>query len=285
MPDVIMTHDAGAARVAAGRLHACLFEITSRVYESARSFTDLELQRREPSTHPSRAPLMGFRAVRHTIEMADESFGRRLRSERERRRITLELIAANTKIGVALLKGLERDDLSRWPSGLFRRSFMRSYAGAIGLDAEETVREFLERFPDPQTPVAADAAANGSRSTNPQRASLRLTLADPRPPFSSGRILARASRRLAAAACDVTMTLALALTAFVFIDEFWAPLGVAMLCYYTGGVLVLGNTPGVFLFAPRSNDDSRWLGPEVSGEPGGSDPTEIAFCIGSETPS
>src|SRR5260370_25717267 len=102
---------------------------------------------------------MGFRAVRNTTEMAEESFGRRLRSERERRRITLELIAANTKIGVGLLKGLERDDLSRWPSGLFRRSFMRSYAEAIGLHAEGTVREFLERFPDPQATAEDEAAA------------------------------------------------------------------------------------------------------------------------------
>jgi transcriptional regulator with XRE-family HTH domain len=213
-------------------------------------------------------------AVPSTIETAEESFGRRLRSERERRRITLELIAANTKIGVGLLKGLERDDLSRWPTGLFRRSFMRCYAEAIGLDAEETVREFLERFPDPQATAEAEAAANGSRGTNPT-AVLRLKLADPPPPFSGGRILARAGRRLAAAACDAAMTVALALTAFVFIDKFWAPLGVAMLCYYVGAILVLGNTPGVCLFAPRSNDDSRWLGPENSGAPGGSDPGDI----------
>jgi len=207
--------------------------------------------------------------------MAEESFGRRLRSERERRRITLELIAANTKIGVGLLKGLERDDFSRWPCGLFRRSFMRSYAGAIGLDVEKTVREFLERFPDPQMEAGADSAANGSQGTNSKNV-LRLTLADPRPSFSSGRILARARRRLAAAACDAAMTVTLALMAFVFIDEFWAPLGVAMLCYYMGGILMLGNTPGVCLFAPRSeDDDSRWLAPEDFGEPGDSDPGDI----------
>jgi transcriptional regulator with XRE-family HTH domain len=222
---------------------------------------------------------MGSRAVRDSIEMAEEPFGRRLRSERERRRITLELIAANTKIGVALLKGLERDDVSRWPSGIFRRSFMRSYAEAIGLDADETLREFLERFPDPQGPVAGAVAGEGSpkteskavlRQTDPKTV-LRLTLADSRAPFSGGRILARAGCRLAAAACDTTTTVALALTAFVFIDEFWAPLGVAMLCYYVGGILVLGNTPGVCLFAPRATDDvSRWLRPEDPGEPGDS---------------
>jgi transcriptional regulator with XRE-family HTH domain len=208
--------------------------------------------------------------------MADESFGRRLRSERERRRITLELIAANTKIGVSLLKGLERDDVSRWPSGIFRRSFMRSYAEAIGLDADETLREFLERFPDPQAPVAAAGAPDGSPGINPKtvdrqtigsKTVLRLTLADSRPPFSGGRILGRARCRLAAAACDAGTTVALALAAFAFIDEFWAPLGVAMLCYYVGGILVLGNTPGVYLFAPRPNDDvSRWLSPDDPGD-------------------
>jgi transcriptional regulator with XRE-family HTH domain len=208
--------------------------------------------------------------------MAQESFGQRLRSERERRRITLELIAANTKLGVGLLKGLERDDVSRWPSGIFRRSFMRSYAGAIGLDADETLREFLERFPDPQAPVAAAPAADGSGRTNPKavlrqvypKTVLRLTLADSQPPFWGGRILARVSRRLAAAACDAATTVALALTAFVFIDEFWAPLGVATLCYYVGGILMLGNTPGVCLLAPRSNEDVfRWLRPEEPRQP------------------
>ena len=212
---------------------------------------------------------MDSRTVRSTTEMAEESFGRRLRSERERRRITLELIAANTKIGVSLLKGLERDDFSRWPSGLFRRSFMRSYAEAIGLDAEETVREFVERFPDPEAPQAAEAGANDSRSTSPKNV-LRLTLAEPRSPFSGGRILTRWSRRLAAALCDAVMTVVPALTAFALINEFWAPLGIAMLCYYVGGILVLGNTPGVCLFARRSNDDSAWLRPEGSGGPASS---------------
>jgi hypothetical protein len=60
------------------------------------------------------------------IETFDAGFGRRLRMERERRRITLASIAENTKIGLSLLKGLERDDLSRWPSGIFRRSFVHA---------------------------------------------------------------------------------------------------------------------------------------------------------------
>src|SRR5215216_560224 len=89
---------------------------------------------------------------------SDAAFGTRLRKERERRRITLTSIAANTKINMSLLQGLEAGEVGRWPSGIFRRSFIRAYANAIGLDAEEVAKEFLHRFPDPNQPAAAPAA-------------------------------------------------------------------------------------------------------------------------------
>jgi cytoskeletal protein RodZ len=79
------------------------------------------------------------------------TFGPRLRQERERRQISLTSIAENTKISRSLLEALERDDISRWPTGIFRRSFVRSYAQAIGLNPDDVVREFNERFPDPAT--------------------------------------------------------------------------------------------------------------------------------------
>ena len=93
-----------------------------------------------------------------------DSFGSRLRYERERRQIALKSIAESTKIGVTLLEGLERDDVSRWPSGIFRKSFVRSYAMAVGLDPEPIVREFVERHPDPlEVDIAAPSA--GARSS------------------------------------------------------------------------------------------------------------------------
>ena len=93
-----------------------------------------------------------------------DSFGSRLRYERERRQIALKSIAESTKIGVTLLEGLERDDVSRWPSGIFRKSFIRSYAVAVGLDPEPIVREFVERHPDPlEVDLAAPSA--GARSS------------------------------------------------------------------------------------------------------------------------
>jgi transcriptional regulator with XRE-family HTH domain len=79
-----------------------------------------------------------------------ESLGARLRQKREEQQIDLRTIADQTKIKMSLLEGLERDDVSRWPSGIFRRTYVRDYARAIGLPADEIVREFLQRHPDPE---------------------------------------------------------------------------------------------------------------------------------------
>jgi GAF domain-containing protein len=83
-----------------------------------------------------------------------DSFGARLRQRRERQQIALSTIAEQTKIKVSLLEALEQDDLSHWPSGIFRRAFIRAYAHAIGLEPDVVVREFLELYPDPAEIVA-----------------------------------------------------------------------------------------------------------------------------------
>lgn len=84
-----------------------------------------------------------------------DSFGARLRQQRERQQIALASIAEQTKIKVSLLEELERDDLSHWPVGIFRRSFIRGYAQAIGLDPAPVLVEFLSHYPDPTDVVAA----------------------------------------------------------------------------------------------------------------------------------
>jgi cytoskeleton protein RodZ len=86
-------------------------------------------------------------------------FGGKLRLARERRGISLRQIAASTKISVAALEALERNDVSKLPGGIFSRAFVRSYAVEVGLDPDETVREFLGRFQsDVVTAPAAPAA-------------------------------------------------------------------------------------------------------------------------------
>src|SRR5260370_33415707 len=97
-----------------------------------------------------------------------ESLGARLRQRREREQIALTTIAERTKIKLSLLEALERDDVSHWPAGIFRRAFIRAYAHAIDLEPDVVVREFLEFYPDPVevvttvpavTPVPADQRA------------------------------------------------------------------------------------------------------------------------------
>jgi transcriptional regulator with XRE-family HTH domain len=97
-----------------------------------------------------------------------EAFGARLRRQREQRRIDLTAIAEQTKIKRSLLDALERDDVSQWPSGIFRRAWFRSYARAIGVeDPEGAVREFLEAHPDPQLLLAPQPDAAQAETARP----------------------------------------------------------------------------------------------------------------------
>lgn len=201
--------------------------------------------------------------------MHDESFGRRLRQERERRQIALSSISQNTKISVALFEALERDDVSRWPSGIFRRAFIRSYAQAIGLDPDATLKEFLDRFPEPGEGAASNTGdASNSGTASDVLASpadpLRLTLEE----TAGVRRWLGDPDRWAAVAWDVGAVTALALTVFMVLGVFWMPLGVSSLMYFVGGAFVFGTTPGVFLFSnlPVSSRQS-WFGRRRSPSP------------------
>ena len=78
---------------------------------------------------------------------AQEAFGPNLRRLRMQRGFLLEQIAEKTKVSVSLWAGLEKNDFSRWPTGIYARAFVREYASAIGEDPEATVDEFCRWFP------------------------------------------------------------------------------------------------------------------------------------------
>lgn len=80
--------------------------------------------------------------------------GALLREARERRGLSLRQVAEATKISVLALDGLERNDLSHLPGGIFTRAFVRAYAREVGLDGEQTVRQFVEQFPSEDPSVA-----------------------------------------------------------------------------------------------------------------------------------
>ena len=79
--------------------------------------------------------------------MTREAFGPNLRRIRVQRGIPIEQIAEVTNIARDLLEGLERNDFSEWPTGIFARAYIRQYAYAVGVDPDFTVNEFCRYFP------------------------------------------------------------------------------------------------------------------------------------------
>jgi cytoskeleton protein RodZ len=71
-----------------------------------------------------------------------DDLGARLKQVREERGLPLKDIATRTKISVAALEALERNDLSRLPGGIFGRAFVRAYALELELDPDKTVADF-----------------------------------------------------------------------------------------------------------------------------------------------
>jgi cytoskeleton protein RodZ len=111
----------------------------------------------------------------------DGDFGARMRHAREQRGVSLRQIAEATKISVSQLEALERNDISRLPGGIFSRAFVRSYAAEVGVDPEQTVREFLAQFPHESVTagsphVLIDDGSHGRRRLNPRAVMIVATL-------------------------------------------------------------------------------------------------------------
>jgi hypothetical protein len=185
-----------------------------------------------------------------------DTFGPRLRRERERRGISLETIVAVTKVGHDLWDGLERNDLSRWPSGIFARAFVRDYARAVGLDADEVVDEFCRLFPigdrrggriiKAQGELIGHAVPPTDEGEMPPEGDRRVASAE-RHDASRARWL-RLAPRATAAAIDVVCTMSIAGVAAVLTGRgFWASAGVVSILYYSASTAAAGTSPGSLL--------------------------------------
>jgi transcriptional regulator with XRE-family HTH domain len=80
--------------------------------------------------------------------MTREAFGPNLRRLRLQHGVSLDQIAAATKVPADVWDGLEHNDLRGWPVGIFARAYVREYARLIGADPEATVDEFCRWFPN-----------------------------------------------------------------------------------------------------------------------------------------
>src|SRR5436190_17982864 len=89
----------------------------------------------------------GIAFGKQSIMSERDTFGPRLRRERERRGISLDANVTLINVSLELWEGFESGDLSRWPTGLYARAFVRDYAKAVGLDPDEVVDDFCRLFP------------------------------------------------------------------------------------------------------------------------------------------
>jgi transcriptional regulator with XRE-family HTH domain len=183
-----------------------------------------------------------------------DTFGPRLRSERERRGISIETIVTVTKVGADLWLGLERNDFSKWPSGIFARAFVRDYAKAVGLDADEIVDEFCRLFPQGDRRAAriirAQAEIIGHTPGATEDPALVPRGGDRRASTRERKSQARARRlrmapRTIAAAIDIACTASLAMLGPTFAGAgFWTSAGVAAVIYYSLSTILSGASLG-----------------------------------------
>jgi transcriptional regulator with XRE-family HTH domain len=181
-----------------------------------------------------------------------EEFGPKLRRMRTQRGITIEQIAQATKVGKDLWSGLERNDLSRWPSGIYARAYVRAYAVEVGMDPEATVDEFCRSFP------AGDRRAG--RVVREQAALIGHDLrwkddlahvetdrrVEPGEPDLPPIAFTRAGRVIAAVG-DACVVLALAVALNALLPIGWAvAAAVGAFAYQGVSLIALGCTPAVW---------------------------------------
>jgi transcriptional regulator with XRE-family HTH domain len=194
------------------------------------------------------------------------AFCARLKSERERRGTSLRSIAESTKVKASLLEALERGDVSRWPKGIYRRSFFRDYVASFGLPSERYAAEFLELFPDgeelppvsrPQTAAAGLALPSaGPALPSAAMSPLRLTLAQESGGWplgvAAGVVRRRRLLQALAAVADVTLVLALAFAISTTGAASLELAAAAVACvYYSLGTALVGRSLGSWIMAPR----------------------------------
>lgn len=95
--------------------------------------------------------------------MTEQEFSDLLRSKREARQLSLEDMSARLKLSCSMLRAIEEGSLSKFPHVVYARSFIRSYAQAVGVAPEDIDAGIEVLFPGstftevPTVPVPVNA--------------------------------------------------------------------------------------------------------------------------------
>ncbi len=95
------------------------------------------------------------------------SLGSELKTEREKRNISLAQIAADTRISLHYLRSLEEGHYSALPGGMYNRAFLRAYCESIHLDPHDIIKRYeteisppLEKPPNPKVRISQPKSSN-----------------------------------------------------------------------------------------------------------------------------
>jgi cytoskeletal protein RodZ len=83
---------------------------------------------------------------------------------RQKKGISLQTIAASTKLSVRQLEAIEAGDFSRLPGGIYNTSYIRQYARAIDFDEADLIA-FYQQCCNPAQAVSAEAQRQPSRTS------------------------------------------------------------------------------------------------------------------------
>ena len=186
-----------------------------------------------------------------------QAFGERLKRYRERSGTTLEAISKASKVPVSLFAGLERGDCSRWPAAIYARAYVRAYAEAIGLNAQQIVADFSAAFGDaPMEPEPNEMVARRvSRA-----ARLRLSMAE-EPADPPERI----ARRAALAAVDLLIGCLIVAIAYVGLGaSVWMSVA-GVLLYHAAGRMI-SDEPLLFWLYEHARTESKPAAAERTSE-------------------
>lgn len=95
--------------------------------------------------------------------MTCESIGDYLKTERETRQLSIEEVSRTTRIPRKTLKSLEEDRFDDLPSGVFVRGFIKAYASAVHIDADEVLARFDAERPRVVAPAPLASVHSGRR--------------------------------------------------------------------------------------------------------------------------
>src|ERR671917_1904579 len=95
--------------------------------------------------------------------------GDQLRETRMRQRIDITEVEAATKIRAKYLRALENEEWDLLPGPTFVKTFLRTYADYLGLDARNLVEEYRARYERPAAQELTPFGTNlGGRRLRPR---------------------------------------------------------------------------------------------------------------------